>query len=488
MKKQAFNPYLPSYEYIPDGEPYVFDGRIYIYGSHDRWNGPDFCMNHYVTWSAPVGDLGDWRYEGVIFYRDQDPLNPGGRYPLFAPDLAKGPDGKYYLYYSPAGMGTIGVAVCDTPCGEFEFLGHVHHEDGVNVSMKDGDPMPFDPGVLVDDDGRVYLYIGLDPSKLPFFREGGPDAANGSRPRTIMGSYVMELSSDMTTIIDGPHPLDILNIAEGPAEEDHRFFEASSMRKINGKYTFVYSSLASHELCYALGDAPMGPFTYGGVLHSNGDIGLNGRLGKDRLGYSGNNHGSLVQLNGQWYIFGHRMTNYNSFSRQGVAEPVTIHPDGHIDQAEMTSCGLNNGPLEGKGTYDARIACNLMSKTGALHVADPAMAASRNDHPMFFQDGKDRECDPGQYIGNIKEGAMAGFKYFSFAGDTKISVTTRGSAGSVEIKTSLNGDALAKLSFEDSDTWHESAAETLSGLEGTQALYFIFHTEGKLDFMSFTLA
>ena len=67
MKKQAFNPYLPSWEYIPDGEPYVFDGRVYVYGSHDFYNGYVFCMGDYVCWSAPVDDLGNWRYEGVIY-------------------------------------------------------------------------------------------------------------------------------------------------------------------------------------------------------------------------------------------------------------------------------------------------------------------------------------------------------------------------------------------------------------------------------------
>ena len=70
MKKQAFNPYLPSWEYIPDGEPYVFNGRVYVYGSHDFYNGYVFCMGDYVCWSAPVDDLGNWRYEGVIYKKD----------------------------------------------------------------------------------------------------------------------------------------------------------------------------------------------------------------------------------------------------------------------------------------------------------------------------------------------------------------------------------------------------------------------------------
>ena len=115
MKNQAFNPYLPSYEYIPDGEPYVFDKRVYVYGSHDRFDGAAFCLNDYVCWSAPVDDLSDWRYEGVIYRRTQDPLNSAGKERLFAPDVQRGPDGRYYLFYALNMTTAISVAVCDTP-------------------------------------------------------------------------------------------------------------------------------------------------------------------------------------------------------------------------------------------------------------------------------------------------------------------------------------------------------------------------------------
>ena len=73
--KQAVNPYLPSWEYVPDAEPHIVDGRVYIYGSHDLFNGLNFCLGDYVCWSAPVDDLGNWRYEGVIFKREQDPAH-----------------------------------------------------------------------------------------------------------------------------------------------------------------------------------------------------------------------------------------------------------------------------------------------------------------------------------------------------------------------------------------------------------------------------
>ncbi|MDR0221328.1 MAG: alpha-N-arabinofuranosidase, partial [Lachnospiraceae bacterium] len=117
MKKQGLNPYLPSWEYIPDGEPYVFDGRVYVYGSHDRAHGYVFCLNDYVCWSAPVDDLSDWRYEGVIFKKTADPLNADGRMVLYAPDVTRGPDGRYYLYYVYDKVAVVSVAVCDTPAG-----------------------------------------------------------------------------------------------------------------------------------------------------------------------------------------------------------------------------------------------------------------------------------------------------------------------------------------------------------------------------------
>jgi hypothetical protein len=102
----VFNPYLPANEYIPDGEPRVFKDpqtgaeRVYVYGSHDRFGASIFCMNDYVCWSAPVDNLADWRYEGVIFRKKDDPANVTGLRLLFAPDVVQGMDGRYYLYYA----------------------------------------------------------------------------------------------------------------------------------------------------------------------------------------------------------------------------------------------------------------------------------------------------------------------------------------------------------------------------------------------------
>ena len=160
MKKQALNPYLPSWEYIPDGEPHVFGDRVYVYGSHDFFNGYVFCMGDYMGWSAPVSDLSDWRCEGVIFPRNGDPVNAEGKMCLYAPDVTRGPDGRYYLYYVYDKVGFVSVAVCDSPAGLYHFLGYVHYPDGTRLGDREGDEPQFDPGVLTEGD-KTYLYTGF---------------------------------------------------------------------------------------------------------------------------------------------------------------------------------------------------------------------------------------------------------------------------------------------------------------------------------------
>ena len=113
----AGNPFMAPWERIPDGEPRVFTDphtgsqRMYVYGSHDYYNGHVFCMGDYMGWSAPVDDLSDWRCEGVIYPRTADPLNADGHMCLYAPDVTQGPDGRYYLYYVLDKVSVVSVAV-----------------------------------------------------------------------------------------------------------------------------------------------------------------------------------------------------------------------------------------------------------------------------------------------------------------------------------------------------------------------------------------
>ncbi|MCC8129485.1 MAG: family 43 glycosylhydrolase [Clostridiales bacterium] len=480
MKQQVFNPYLPSWEYIPDGEPHVFGDRVYVYGSHDSFNAPIFCVNDYVCWSAPVDDLSDWRYEGVIFKKNQDPKNKLGLRLLFAPDVCQGKDGKYYLYYAFDFMGVMGVAVCDTPAGKYQFLGHVHYKDGTVWGRKKGDQFPFDPGVLVDDDGSVWLYSGFY-TPTPAIVTGGISLKND-------GGTVVELESDMVTIKTDPK---VIFPKEGPGSfPNHEFFEASSIRKDGDTYIFVYSSRHNHELCYATSKRPDGDFTYGGTLVSQGDLFLDGNEDEAKgVNYLGNTHGGMLHIGEDWYIFYHRQTNQHSYSRQACAEKLVRNPDGSFQQAEVTSCGLNGGPLKGEGHYAARIACNLWSKDGVGRYDGSGVRKKLKNHPYFTQTGSDREHSGDQYIANMQDGAVAGFKYFHLDGPTKITVHLRGAAnGTMQISNTPDfaryGEIAVRLNSK-SGVFDDCVVD----FPGEQtALYFRFVGSGAVDFLSFELS
>ena len=479
MKQQAYNPYLPSWEYIPDGEPRVFGDRVYVYGSHDRFNAPIFCVNDYVCWSAPVDDLSDWQYEGVIYKKTQDPKNKLGLRLLFAPDVVRGVDGRYYLYYAFDFMGITGVAVCDTPAGQYEFYGYVHYADGTIWGRRKGDQFPFDPGVLVDDDGRVWHYSG--------FYTPTPAVVTGGIPLKNDGGVVMELEQDMVTIKTEPK---VIFPKEGPGSFlNHEFFEASSIRKDGDRYIFIYSSRHNHELCYAVSHRPDGDFEFGGTLVSLGDLFLDGRENeKDGLNYLGNTHGGMLNIGDDWYIFYHRQTNRHSYSRQACAEKLVRTPDGKFLQAEVTSCGLNGGPLKGQGRYEARIACNLWSKDGVGRYDGSNPRKRLAEHPYFTQTGEDRERRGDQYIANMRSGAVAGFKYFEFRDLRQVGVTIGGNAeGKLQISTKPDFSGICgeiPISVEGEQL---GLVTNCAVPDGVYPLYFRYIGTGAMTFHEFHL-
>ncbi len=463
-KRQAFNPYLPSWEYIPDGEPHVFGDRVYVYGSHDAANGYVFCTGDYLCWSAPLDDLTDWRCDGVIYGRMDDPMNHEGKMVLYAPDVTQGPDGRYYLYYVLDKVAVVSVAVCDTPAGRYEFLGYVTYPDGTRLGERAGDEPSFDPAVLTEGD-LTYLYLGF--------------CGRGDKSRT--GSMATILDQDMLTVRAAP----VLVVpgseySAGTGFEGHAFFEAPSIRKVGDRYCFVYSSEVMHELCYAMSDSPTGGFTYQGVLVSNCDLGIDTYKPADMpSAYGANNHGGIVRIMDQWYIFYHRHTYGTWYSRQGCAELLPRTPEGQFPQVEMTSCGLNGGPLRGEGEYPAYIACNLFTDK-------PSIYAGGEDFPRIVQDGRDGDEVEG-YIANIKDSATAGFKYFDCQGVTSIRVTTRGYAGGrIEVRTSIKGDVLARLEIPFSNFW-ETIEAPIAIPDGVQAIYLTYKGGGTAMLKSFTL-
>ena len=386
------NPYLPGWEYIPDGEPRVFGDRVYIYGSHDKPNSEDFCDYRLKVWSAPVDDPTNWTCHGDCFHTRADADHAADTdwtdKSLFAPDVVE-KDGKYYLFaYIVGSVGAI--AVSDRPEGPFKTIGKYDaeaalaelkahpekyvenindtdkrldantgrpEENGTNLEIAIRDlefPIMIDPGVLVDDDGRVYVYCGY------------------------LHSYMFELDpADMHTVVPGSYRKDILKKGA-----PHEFFEACSPRKINGTYYLIYSPRHCSRLAYATADNPYGPFEYRGYLVDSG---------VDYPG--GNDHGSVALVTGQWYVFYHKMTNNTIMSRKGCADRLELKPDGTFTVAEMTSTGFEAALNPFRAT-EAERACILK---GGCFITE-----------------KDIFNRP---IVNICDGAVIGFKYFDFGVD-----------------------------------------------------------------------
>lgn len=485
------NPYLPPYEYIPDGEPHIFGERVYVYGSHDRANGYVFCMEDYVCWSAPIGDLSDWRYEGVIYKKTADPLNRDGKMVLYAPDVAQGADGRFYLYYVLDKAPVVSVAVCDSPAGEYAFYGYVHYEDGTRLGEAEGDEPQFDPGVLVDG-GEVYLYTGL--------------GIIGDATRR--GAMATVLSSDMLTIKSPP----VYIAPSGPYEkgtsfEGHGFFEAPSMRKVRRgdgeKFYFIYSSVHMTELCYAVSDSPTSSFEYGGVIVSNCDLGISTYKSAEKRTYPyGNNHGSIIEINGAWYIFYHRMTNDTWFSRQACIERISIEPDGTIRQVEMTSQGARGAAFPARGKHPAYIACNLWSDIEHSTVAIGASGSAKlsAQRAKITQDGFEETAE-NCFIVNITDGTTIGFKYFDCNGIKKITVTTRAyGRGSFQVRTDLGcmgeqspkattgpaAEVLGEIPIVSANIWTDFSAYVKIP-DGTHALYFTYTGSGTPQMLGFEL-
>lgn len=408
------NPYLPNWEYIPNGEPRVFGDRVYIYGSHDHAASDAFCDNCLKVWSASVHDLDHWICHGEVFRTTDAPYHPADTDwtdgPLYAPDVVE-KDGKYYLYaYIYGGKGCI--AVSDRPEGPFTLLSQ--YEYGISDEVCCNGWF-IDPGVLVDDDGRVYAACGFERS------------------------FMIELEENMyrtkdETLID--------NII--PADGDFGFFEACSLRKIGKTYYFIYSGRPGSQLRYATSDSPMGPYTYRGIIIDNGE-----------LYPAGNNHGSICCINGQWYIFYHRMTNGTILSRRGCVERIQILEDGSIPQVEMTSLGFSES-LNPYEITPAEIACVLL---GGCMVTERSIFS--------------------RTITNITDDCVIGYKYFDFGEDVsntplKLHMQTRGNGSNSTVSVYLDdwkkSEPAAVCSIGTNDGIYTAE---LPPITGRHAVYFI---------------
>lgn len=486
-KAQVYNPFLPLDVYIPDGEPHVFGDRVYIYGSHDKEGGETFCMLDYTVYSAPVTDLTDWREEGVIYTAKQDPDYNERPY-MYAPDVVRGNDGRYYLYYAMSGpfgqggyFGPIQVAVCDTPAGKFEYLGYVRHKNGEPVQ----DFVCFDPG-LMNDNGRIFLYSGTQygfeeepdffeneeyiQQEMTMFNRSREEIIEKAKNGSVMGPIVMELEDDMLTVKEPPKHL-IPYAVKGTAFEEHPFFEASSMRKVGDKYYFIYSSMQNHELCYATSDYPDRDFKFGGPIVSNGDIGIDGRKMEDKMNMTGTTHGSIENINGEWYVFYHRLTHKSDYSRQACAQKIKIEEDGSIKQVEMTSCGLNNGPLVAEGTYPATICCSLTNG----HMPHGCNKIYTDSFPNVNHEGEDR------FVSEIADGTLIGYKYFDIQDNKEFKIVYRGNAnGKLVLTTKIDGEKIGEFDIKATSDWTELTTDA-AFTNGATAIYLKYSGEGMFD-------
>ncbi len=401
------NPYMPLWEHVPDGEPRVFtyngETRIYLYGSHDT-KKTDYCGPDYVVWSAPVDDPTNWTCHGVCYT-----ASDGGD--LYAPDVVQKGD-TFYMYAAENRGSSIMLVTSKCPWGP--FTNPVKTELG------------FDPGILVDDDGRTYAFWGFCESHAG---ELNDDMAT-LKPETIR-HHIMGHSKPFWIKEDDGH----VDPVDG-------FFEASSPRKINGKYVLIYSKRYEYPkpengvfgscngfLSYKWADSPLGDYKEGGDISFNGGEVITGPDGNGIMTYQwGNNHGSLMKVKDQWYVFYHRQTGCNEYSRQAMVEPVDIAmgKDGKIyigkityengepvksDVVEATSQGFYLDGLDAYSVISAGYTCHMYDGLGKPMYQDNAEGTNKDKRVAHIQPVYEGDSSP---VVDIQSGATIGFKYLNF--------------------------------------------------------------------------
>ena len=491
------NPFLPLWEHIPDGEPYVFEDpdnpgkyRVYLYGSHDNLITA-YCGRDQVVWSASVDSLTEWRYDGEIFSVNKNAngelLDSAGLADvLFAPDVTMvvGPDGEktYYLYPNNQAWGRNGM-VCKSsrPDGPFE----VCNWSKENPWATDG-VLRFDPAVFVDDDGRVYGYWGFERS---YAAEFDPETMATVKP----GTKIVE---DM---ISGRYQEGVFS-----------FFEASSIRKIKDKYVFIYSRftkdgefglpVSNYTLAYAYSDHPLGPWTYGGTIIDGRARDVNEQ--GDTIATAtvdGNTHGSICEINGQWWVVYHRQTGTDEYVapievsvEEGEGGKVTI------SEGEYTSEGFSVEGLNPQERHSAGIACWYTGPRTAVHewpnntfygsyVASAYGTDDKFDAPYALRNN----TNP---VVNNTDGSIVGYKYFNFtetegkAVSLELHLVPAGINGRIDIMIdspweSRGGVKLGCMELTDlmskEKTTLREALPALSSYTGKHAIFFVFSSQTR---------
>lgn len=297
LNKEAISQPLVTHIYTADPSAHVFNGRIYIYPSHDIDAGDafddlgsHFAMEdyHVISMDSPADKAVD---HGVALHVKDVPW---AEKQMWAPDAAE-KDGRYYLFF-PAkdydGIFRIGVAISGSPVGPF-----VPEPEAIKGSFS------IDPAVFKEDDGSYYMYFGgiwggqLQRWRTNTFNADQPESPVAHLPNDNEPSLcpkVAKLTNDLLEFAEKPKDLLIIDENGAPilqGDTERRFFEASWMHKYKGKYYFSYSTGDTHYLCYATGENPYGPFTY------------RGRILNPVIGWT--SHHSIVEFDNKWYLFYH---------------------------------------------------------------------------------------------------------------------------------------------------------------------------------------
>ena len=325
LNKKAISKPLVKHIFTADPSAHVFNGKIYIYPSHDIDAGEafddlgsHFDMQDYHVFSmdsinSEAKDNGVALHVKDVAWAEKQ---------MWAPDAAH-KNGKYYLYF-PAkdydGIFRIGVAVSDSPVGPF-----VPQPEAIKGSFS------IDPAVFEDEDGSHFMYFGgLWGGQLQRWRTGTFNAEHPESPtahipadnETALSCKIAKMTDDMLEFAEAPKDVVILDENGDPilaGDNDRRFFEGPWVHKYNGKYYFSYSTGDTHFICYAISDSPYGPFTYKGKI-------LNPVVGWTT-------HHSICEVEGKWYLFYH-----DSILSEGVTHlrcikvaEITYNEDGTIN-------------------------------------------------------------------------------------------------------------------------------------------------------------
>ena len=545
----AQNPYLPLWEHLPDGEPRVFEDpdnpgkmRAYIIGSHDV-KFTEYCGNDIRIWSAPVEDLTDWRDEGPVFSHYVN----GKWDTMFAPDLVEVKDkttGKktYWLYPHSRGWRRVAM-VCkgDRPDGPFTPVNL--NADG--TACVDGSLIDFDPSVFVENISnkkdpdyargfRAYVFYGFRHSTA---FELDQDNMYAVRPGTEIHDYFIP-ASERYGVIRDPEGTQYPALYKGQNPGDFNFFEASSIRQVGNKYVMVFSGYSGPEygqgstnsaLRYAFGDSPLGPWRSGGVLVDSRGIVPN-EDGTHLVGMNAahNTHGSIQEINGQWYVFYHRPPRGFGFARQAMVAPIKIEWDkkavakGGVVRITAYDPYAKNNEWTAKASDGMKYTGAEVTSEGFHIFGLPPYAYYSAGYACYMSDQKWMQdnfdvWNNSMDLAGVKNGGVVGFKYFGFGGlaqhtkginpfegtkkgdNTKlcINMTPKGK-GAFRVRVMLdgpyanstwNGKEIAVVDVpanaaKEAKTY-EVAVPAVEGLTGKHAIYLVVEGAGNEPLVDF---